>query len=206
MDGLGRKERKTGEDLVETLPRDPPLRATSQPLVPDALDRLAKATEGSRVPGDAVVPVMPTKLRVEIPLLHPNWLVAVPSAPVGNALDRSRESTRGCSPLDGPLPPKSAAPVMREPEEVERPGITPLAIWGVEPYEARLLRVQLEAIPREPLRQHVQHHSCVRFVLEAQDHVVGVANHEASAFQPRLHVSHEPLVHHFMQVDVRQER
>ena len=103
---------------------------------------------------------------------------------------------------------------MGEAQEVERPGAflgsrsTPAAthLRPAKRHQPRLVRVDGQAIPAETLRQDFHHSPRVRFVLEADHEVVGVADQESTPFQAGLHLLVPPVIQHVVQVDVGQQR
>ena len=66
--------------------------------------------------------------------------------------------------------------------------------------------LQALARRRPGFRQHPKHPPRVVLALEHQYRVVGIADLERPSPQPRLHIVLEPLVQHFMQIDVAQRR
>jgi hypothetical protein len=113
------REREALQQLGEPSPVDLALGPAGQPLVPDAFHLVEEAHERRRVPGDAVVPVVPSELLLQGVLLDAKWLVAVAATPSGDTPEGAGEPVRSGSSLDGPFSPLGAAPVMREPEEIK---------------------------------------------------------------------------------------
>ena len=74
-----------------------------------------------------------------------------------------------------------------------------------EGHKPGLFRVQGEAITLEAFGQHGLHSFGVFFPLEPYDEVIGVSHEEDAPLHPWLHFFLEPLVEHFMQIDVAQQ-
>ena len=69
----------------------------------------------------------------------------------------------------------------------------------------RLVRVETQSVPLEPLAQHGQHALAVPVALEEQHGVVGVTHQQAAPSHARSHLPLEPRVQHVMQEQVRQQ-
>src|SRR5271157_1203837 len=116
--------------------------------------------------------------------------------------------------FDHPYALQRSTPVVGEPQKVECPwfGVAPslgggVVVWErLEPYQARLLRVDRQAVLAHPLGQHLQDPSGVIFSGYPDHEVVRVANQEGFSFQTRAHVLLEPFVQHIVQDDIGQER
>ena len=91
-------------------------------------------------------------------------------------------------------------------------GVAPSLGGGVvvlerlEPHQARLLRVDRQAVLAHSLGQHLQDPSGVIFSGYPDHEVVRVANQEGFSFQTRAHFFLEPFIQHVMQDDIGQER
>jgi len=94
---------------------------------------------------------------------------------------------------------------MRQAENVERAAVT-FRSSRTKIDQLRLLGVQFQSVPRQPLPQHFQHAFRVRSALDAHDDVVSIADHERPAFQLGFDLLLEPRIQHFMQVDIAQQR
>src|SRR5467141_518966 len=90
--------------LPHAVPRHAcPLRAATEPLAPDAHDLFAEVFEGFEVPGDPVVPEVPSQLLRERLLLLLDRVVPMESAPLGDSLERPAQTVAGRLPLHHPL-------------------------------------------------------------------------------------------------------
>ena len=76
--------------------------------------------------------------------------------------------------------------------------------WAPERYEASLVRMERQAVTREPFRENVVDPTRVLFPLEDENHVVRIAHEQRTPLEARLHVLHEPLVDNLVQEDVRE--
>ena len=70
--------------------------------MPAAFDGLQEVIEHLRVPGDPVVPVVPSQLLSKLPMLLAHRRMAMFTAPPTNTSDRPSQAIRGCLPLDHP--------------------------------------------------------------------------------------------------------
>ncbi len=118
--------------------------------MPAALDRLVEVVKHSRVPGDPVVPVVPSQLQRKRSMLLAYWRMAVLAAPPTDLADRPIQAICGCLALDHPVPTPGLRPVMGEAQQIECPTATRgqriivrLSFpWLVEVDQSGLLRVQ----------------------------------------------------------------
>ncbi len=158
---------------------------------------------------------MPTQLRHQHPMLLGNRRVAVHPAPAINGGQGPPEAVLRRLSLEHPAAGPGESPVVREPQNVERAGwwesVTvlpraPTTSRSAERDQTTLRRVHREAKAPEAFRQHVPHPVGVRFLLEDNDHVVRIADEDASATETRLHLRREPHIEHMVEVDVRQQR
>ncbi len=180
--------------------------------MPAALDRLQEVIEHLRVPGDPVVPVVPSQLQSKRPMLLAHRRVAMCAAPPTNAGDRPTQAIRGCLPLDHPEPAPRPRPIMGEAQQIERlPSrdgrrvTRPSSPRLAEVDQSGLFRVQGQIVPAESLRQHGQHPTRILFLAKAQHRIVRVADQDRLALEPRLDVLLEPHVQYVVQEDVRQQ-
>src|SRR5215469_8513828 len=79
------------------------------------------------------------------------------------------------------------------------------SLWA-EVDEARLVRMEGESIPCEPLAEDRQNTFGVDDVVERHQRVVGKPDKGALPSQTRFHLSLEPFVQHVVQEDVREAR
>jgi len=92
------------QQLPHAVPRHAcPLRAATEPLAPDAHDLFAEVFERFEVPGDPVVPEVPSQLLRERLLLLLDRVVPMESAPLGDSLERPAQTVAGRLPLHHPL-------------------------------------------------------------------------------------------------------
>jgi hypothetical protein len=79
-------------------------------------------------------------------------------------------------------------------------------LWSpwAEVDEARLVRMESESIPCEPLAQDRHHAFGIGDVVESHQRVVGKPDKGALPFETRFHLGLEPLVQHMVQEDVRE--
>src|SRR5439155_15819200 len=132
------------------------------PLAPSMLDLPQEASEGLRVPGNSVVPVVAPELLCEGTLLIAEWLMAEMATPVVNAAQCPTEPVAGRLALDRPLPSPAGRPIVGETEQVERvrwddpSTLRPSPGRRLEGNQPRLVGVQLKAILGKALRQHVE--------------------------------------------------
>src|SRR5512135_3745710 len=118
-----RRQRVTPLQLTESLPRDAGLaRAATEPLVPDSPRVVPKAADAPRISGDSVVGEVSAQLRRQGPPLLQKGEVAVRAAPPSYHLQGSAEAVLGRLAFHRPGPLERPAPVMGEPQEVERAG------------------------------------------------------------------------------------
>ena len=92
--------------------------------MPAVLDGLQEVIEHLRVPGDSVIPVMPSQLQSERLMLLGHRRMAMLTAPPSDTGDRTTQAIRGCLPLDHPVPTPGLRPVMSEAQQIERPTTT----------------------------------------------------------------------------------
>ena len=125
-------------------------------------------------------------------------------------LHRPPEAIAGRLPLHHPAASSRSRPVVGEPQEVEAPRTRRAAVssrpFGGGNREAGSWSGGESGRTAKPLRQYRPHPASILLLREDHDRVVGEANHESTALQPRLHVSFEPHVQGVMKVDVRQKR
>ena len=77
------------------------------------------------------------------------------------------------------------------------------SLWA-EVDEVRLVRMEGESIPSEPLAEDRQHAFGVVDVVERHQRVVSKPDKGALPSQTRFHLGLEPLVQHMVQKDVRE--
>src|SRR5207302_6982265 len=140
------------------------------------------------VPGDPVVPVVPSKLLSELAMLLAYWRMAVPAAPPSDPRDRPTQAICGGLLLDHPVPAPGFRPVVGKAQQIERPpssggrGVPRLRVpWLAKVDQSSLLWVQAQAILAKSLRQHGQHPSRIFFLAEAQHTVVRIADQDCLA-------------------------
>ena len=82
MDCACRGQREVFQQLIEAPPGHRLLGPSTEPLFPRLVHLVRETTEGSRVTGDAEVPVMPSEDRAEVSLLLREGAVPESPAPV----------------------------------------------------------------------------------------------------------------------------
>ena len=130
-------------------------------------------------------------------MLLGNRRVAVHPAPAISGGQGPPEAVLRRLSLEHPAAGPGESPVVREPQNVERAGwwesVTvlpraPTTSRSAERDQTTLRRVHRETKAPEAFRQHVPHPVGVRFLLEDNDHVVRIADEDASATETRLHL------------------
>ena len=149
--------------------------------MPQPVNPVAKARERYRVPGDAVVPVVPAELRRQVRLLHADRPVPVCPKPVRDCFERTAEAFAGGLLLHHPAALKGPGPVVGETQQVEGTGrrrARPLSLAArtAEGHQPSLLGMEGEAVLAKTLGQHVQHPARIVFTFENDDEVISVAN------------------------------
>ena len=119
MNGPRRWQSEAPHHPVEALPIHSTLGAPSEPLLPNFSHLVNETPEGLRVPGNPVVPVVPSKRLAEVLVLLSERLVTEHATPFRHSLERPRESALGGGSLDDPRAFAALPPVMVEAEEVE---------------------------------------------------------------------------------------
>jgi len=167
-----------------------------------------------------IVCVVAAQLLAQGPVLVRDRLVEVVLEPEVKRLDGTSESgacdatkQRVAVAASGPTPE------VGKPKEVERlrgdvldearlvaATRAPAVGWLSESHQARLRRMESQAVLAESRRQCGQDPPRVILTLERYDEVVGVAHQESPAAQPGLHHAFEPHVQDRGQVDVREQR
>src|SRR5262249_51049328 len=206
------RQRVTPLHLAETLPRDAGLaRAATEPLVPGTRHVVPEATEAREIAGDAVIREVPPQLpRQGVPLLR-DRSVSVLTAPLRHRRQRPAEPAPGRLALHRPVPLEGPAPVVGEPQEIERAGaLVTGARWGsrwspLERDQPGLFRMEGQAVLPKALGQDVQDPSRIAFPLEDQDRVIRVADQVGPPVQAGLDRLLEPRVEDLMEVGVGQE-
>ena len=198
VDGRHSRERVSREEAEEPLPRHRSLlRPTVEPLLPDVDDVKAARRQARGVPRNPVVGTVPPQLRHQHPMLLGNRRVAVHPAPPVNGGQGPPEAVLRRLSLEHPAAGPGESPVVREPQNVEPAGwwesVTvlpraPTTSRSAERDQTTLHRVHRETKAPEAFRQHIPHPVGVRFLLEDNDHVVRVADEDASATETRLHL------------------
>jgi hypothetical protein len=96
-----------------------------------------------------------------------------------------------------------------EAEQVERPRSTLVvtdAVGSLERHQPGLVGMQCQTILAESLRQNREESLRISLALEQHGEVIGVPHHLGGTVEGRPDIPDEPIVEHFMQVDVRKER
>ena len=158
---------------------------------------------------------MPAQLPHQHAMLRRDRSMAVRTTPAIDGRQAPPEAVLGRLALEHPAAVPGDAPVVREPQEVERAGwresVTvlpraPTQARAAEPNQTALLRMHREPEPPEAFREHLQHPVGVRFLLDDDDHVIRVADEDAAATKAWLHLRREPYVEDIVEVNVRQQR
>ena len=122
MDGDRWRQRACPQKPREPFPCPAPtIRSPIEPVPPAALDLTQETTQAVRVPGDPVVPVVPSKLLSELAMLLAYWRMAVPAAPPSDPRDRPTQAICGGLLLDHPVPAPGFRPVVGKAQQIERP-------------------------------------------------------------------------------------
>ena len=210
MDDLRRRQWVSSEHGSEARPRQiavPP--SPPEPFLPYPDELVMIPSDPIAVSGDAVVGAVPPDHPRQASVLFPKRAVQISPAPLGHGSKRSG-ITVFCRylPHDVLTPPRPS-PHVGKAKEVESRAhgrrMTPVGAFEPEVYEACLGRMELKAIPAEPLAQHVQQSLAGRVVLKGNHRIIGISNQQASAMEPRSHRALEPFVQHMVQVDVREQ-
>ena len=146
----------------------------------------------------------------QVLMLVAQQVMAMPPTILGHALQGPRQTFPGGLADHDPDPTPGAFPQVREAQEVKRvvdgfPGPTRTGRYPAEIHEARLGRVERQALLGQPLFHDLSDPLGVLPALEHTDRIVGKADHAAAAPQTRDHFPMEPFVQDIMQKDVRQE-
>src|SRR5579859_3500441 len=149
------------------------LRATTKPPPPLADDAIQKVPHLPPVANAVEIPVVATKLLRESFLLCLEWCMAIAPTPLGDAPEGPSEAVCRCSQLHRPLARDGFTPVDGEAEEVEGTRLVEsfrtasrTAPRTSKRKDPCLVRVQLETVPSESLREHGHHAVSVFLVLE----------------------------------------
>jgi hypothetical protein len=184
--------------------------APPEPFLPYLDELVMIPSDPIAVSGDAVVGAVPPDHPRQASVLFAERTVQISPAPLGHGSERSSITVfRRYLPHDVLAPPRPS-PHVGKAKEVESRAhghrMTPM--WAFEPevYEACLGRMELKAIPAEPLAQHVQQSLAGRVVLKGNHRIIGISNQQASAMEPRSHHALEPFIQHMVQVDAVRRR
>src|SRR5690242_14641220 len=97
------RKRMTLEQSIECLEGERGVvRSPVEPLAPDAAYPVVETLQGTRVPGDAVVPVVSSELLYEHCALRRERDVTIVAAPLGRATECASEPSLGCLAGDDP--------------------------------------------------------------------------------------------------------
>ena len=144
-------------------------------------------------------------------MLFRNWVVAVHTTPLPDGRQGPGHPILGRLAPDNGIPPTRLAPIMREAKKVEGPRSTTTAATtrrsrAPERDESGLLRVEIEPVLRESLREHLRYPTRVVLPSKDEDGIVRKADEGSRAPHMRLHDILEPLVQNLVEVDVREQR
>src|SRR5262249_25012978 len=98
---------------------------TAKPFPPEPDHSPAESVQRIRVARDPVVREVTAKLLTQGRLLVGHRVVSIPSAPLRDRRQPPTKSALGRLALHHPVTPTRAAPVVREPQQVEGPGRGP---------------------------------------------------------------------------------
>ena len=184
--------------------------APAKPFAPAPAHFVTESRQRLRVAGDSVVGIVSAQFVAQRRVLLGQAPVSMYPTPLAHRSQRPAEPVLRRLALDHPAPLPGASPIVGEPQHHEAAlalRTAPLRLRrSAKLYHPRLLGVQPQPVLLQPLRQHPKHPSHVVLVLEHQHRVVGVADLKRPPPKPRLHFVLEPLIQHFVQVDVRQCR
>ncbi len=99
-----------------------PAFAAHKPLPPNATHLLAEPVQHNAVARDSVVGVVPAHLLTEYLIMLGDRSVSIRATPLGYRPDGPGETARRRLPLDHPIALPGTTPVVREAQQVERPG------------------------------------------------------------------------------------
>src|ERR1700747_3631521 len=177
---------------------------------------MAKVAERSQVARNGKIPEVPQELAPECCPLVANWFMPIYLTPFRDALESAPKAIRGGLLFHHPKSLAGHGPVVSEAEQVEGigPGAGIIVVIGrhqnspvrsAEINQPGLLRVNRQAVFRQPPRQYVEDSPRVAFMLEDDDSIISVANESRTTGKSRRDLLRKPLIKHLVQVDVRQD-
>ena len=182
----------------------PTTSGTVEPLLPDVHDVEAERRQARGVPPKPEVGTMPAQLPHQHPMLLRDRCMAVRTAPAIDRRQTTPKAVLGRLSLEHPATVPADAPVVREPQEVERAGSgNPAAVLrrapptarSAEPNQTALLRMHREPEPPEAFREHVKHPVGVRFPLHDDDQSSRPGeSHPQALTEPDMNVSAHPAL------------
>ena len=133
-------------------------------MLPDPSHSSEKGTEAARVTADSVVRIVASKFLSDLLVLFLHGAVSVVPAPVPQRLKRSPESALRRLPLDHPYALQGSSPKVGKSQKVEgprgdvlpSPGHRVVVLGRFKPHQARLLRVNRQAVLAHPLGQNLR--------------------------------------------------
>ncbi len=136
--------------------------------------------------------------------------VAMSATPLLNTRNCPAKTVGSRFLLDHPVPTPGPRPIVGETQQVERPFAVRVGrrIWASSSRRAEVDHpglgwVQGQTVLAKSLWQYGQHPARILFVAKAQHGIIGIADQDCPALQPRLDVPFEPCIEDFVQEDVR---
>ena len=155
---------------------------------------------------------MPAKLKSKRVALLFDRHVAMRATPPLNTRNCPAKTVGSRFLLDHPVPTPGLRPIVGETQQVERPfalrvgrRVRPALSPRAEVDHPGLVWVQGQTVLAKSLWQYGQHPARILFVAKAQHGIIGIADQDCPALQPRLDVPFEPCIEDFVQEDVRQQ-
>lgn len=93
--------------------------SAAEPATPRAMNQKAKRLQRLTVSRDSIIRIMSSNLLTKSGVLVDQPIVTMGFAPAVNGLNRTSQTGRHCLAFDDSLTAARAAPVMREPQQVE---------------------------------------------------------------------------------------
>ena len=201
--------RQVGPEPIPLEPAGPT--ASSEPLPPHPFDLMLEPTQATSVSGHAIVGVVAAQHGGQVSVLFGERPVPVRPAPCLHGEQRSRIALLVRHLPHDVLASPGSAPDMGEPEKAERRASRGRMRLTVRPFEPevdhpRLLGMEGESKPSQPLPQHTVDPLAVEEVLESQNSVVRVPDQRRGPLHAGANLAFEPIVQHIVQEQIRKRR